>query len=277
LSADALRDAGIKPRHTRLGTQRLPCPKCAAEKHRPDDDALALTIEDGAAIWYCHRCHWSGSTRGKQETAPHAANVTRLDRTGAETRAARKARLIWDAARLADVHPYLARKGIAGYGLRRIARFAYSVANMMENALIVPMRDASGEIVNLQGIGPDGTKRFLAGALTRGAFCCVGEWRRGATPERIAIGEGWATVAAFCLLYPAFRGIAALSSANLPRVARIVREKFGNTEIIICGDADVAGMQAAGEAAASVHAEIRAPGTMGVDWADLWRESQHAS
>ena len=72
--------------------------------------------------------------------------------------AARNARSKWE---LLDDKPrgrtYLERKGVVNYGLR----FNGSV-------LYVPMR-RGGEIVGLQSIAPDGTKRFTSGCSKRGA------------------------------------------------------------------------------------------------------------
>ena len=271
---DALRSAGIETRNANLGTQRLRCPKCDRQK---PDAALALTIEDGAAVWYCHRCGFKGSTRGGEKierARPFADSrkVVKLDRGAAEARAARKARLIWDAAKLVKEHPYLERKGIAGYGLRRIARYAYS-SNVMENALLVPMRDQSGEIVNLQGIAPDGTKRFICGGGVRSCFALVRHidepWRD--LGERIAIGEGFASVFSYCRLHPGCRGVAALSASNLPAVAKLFRAQFPAAQIIIAADQDAPGARAAGEASVAVGALVHVPGfgVKGItDWND---------
>jgi len=275
---DSLRNAGIEYRHIQIGTQRLRCPRCDRSKR---DEALSLLIEDGSAVWHCFRCGWAGSTRekpprgGRGERGGFPANITRLDRAGAEARAARKARLIWDAAKPSEIlHPYLVRKGIAGYGLSRILHFAYSAANSIENALLVPMRDQSGEVVNIQGIGPDGTKRFLAGGKVRGCFALVRHidkpWRD--LGERIAIGEGFASVFSYCRLHPGFRGVAALSASNLPAVARLLRAQFPNAEIVIAADQDVPGARAAGEACIAINALVHVPGfgRAGiVDWNDL--------
>jgi len=205
---------------------------------------------------------------------PHFSNVARLDRAGAEARAARKARLIWDAAKLVDAHPYLTRKGIAAFGLRRIARFAYSAANFVENTLLVPMRDKLGEIVNLQGIGPDGTKRFLVGGKVRGCFALVRHvdkpWRE--LGERIAIGEGYASVFSYCRLHSGCRGVAALSASNLPAVAKLFRAQFPSAEIVVAADQDYPGARAAGEACIAIGATVHCPGfgRAGiVDWNDL--------
>lgn len=57
----SLRDFGIELRRPRLGENRTACPKCG----RRHDDALAVLIEDGGAfVFLCHRCGWSGGSKG---------------------------------------------------------------------------------------------------------------------------------------------------------------------------------------------------------------------
>src|SRR4051812_42294266 len=112
--ADALRNAGIKYRDIRPGTQRLRCPKCDRKK---TDTALSLSIRHDCAVWHCFRCGWSGGTRGGETLQ---IPVTRkqsdcVDRVEIEARAARKAAVIWNAAQPVDSHPYLARKGIGAF------------------------------------------------------------------------------------------------------------------------------------------------------------------
>jgi len=268
-----LATAGITPRHFRPGTQRLPCPECARAKHRPRDDALSLLIDETGATWLCHRCGFKGGVREHgalrvvQPALPARRPVPQSNREGI---AAERARAIWRAARPAPAdHPYLTRKRIPADGLRLIERFHYSVSRVLDHALLVPLRDVSGAIVNLQGIDADGEKRFLAGGRMRGCFACVGPWRREVEPELIAIGEGWASVSSYCRLHSAYRGVAAMSAGNLSAVARIFREKFPSAEIVVAADQDEAGARAAGEASVVARADIHFPGMAGVaDWND---------
>src|SRR4051812_41205416 len=59
-----LSEVSIRLKSTRPGEHRAACPECARGKARNDDDALAVRVEpDGRALWGCHRCGWSGSTR----------------------------------------------------------------------------------------------------------------------------------------------------------------------------------------------------------------------
>jgi putative DNA primase/helicase len=59
MSGDRLADVGIHLRRpNQSGNHRPPCPQCLKGKH---DDALSVTIEsDGGAVWFCHRCEWTG-------------------------------------------------------------------------------------------------------------------------------------------------------------------------------------------------------------------------
>jgi putative DNA primase/helicase len=270
---DAIRLVGIEPRHLRPGTQRLPCPQCAQAKSRPRDDALALLIEDDHAVWICHRCGLRGSTRERSTAAPVRANVRPFEDAERQERAAARARAIWaSAAEAAPHHPYLQAKRLPPEGMRMIERFAYSNTGVLQHVLLVPLRDEAGAICNLQGISGDGTKRFLLGGKTRGAFACVGEWRREVVPEFLAIGEGWASVMSYVRMHRAYRGIAAMSASNLPTVARLFRAKFPDAEIAIVCDQDKAGALAAGEACVAVNGVLHAPGfrfSGVIDWNDL--------
>lgn len=285
LPGRTLRAQGIEPRHTDSGTQRLPCPRCAEAKHRPRDTALALTIQtDGCAVWLCHRCNFKGGTNGyaceraRIETPRRQARPAeviamddarlRVERERHATKA-NQARAIWRASGPASAdHPYLQKKCLPGAGLRHAPQF-----QSLRDALLVPIRDAGGEIVNLQGIDAAGEKRFLAGAQTRGAFACVGPWEREAAPEMLAVGEGWATAASFIISRRAYRGVAALSAHNLPIVAKIMRDLFPAAKIAILADQDSVGVRAATFAQIAAQADFIAPGFRhaGVkDFSDLW-------
>jgi putative DNA primase/helicase len=144
----------------------------------------------------------------------------------------------------------------------------------LRHALLIPMRDRDGVICNLQGIDGDGQKRFVTGATTKGAFAVLNSpvlrWERGIAAERIAIGEGFASVAAFVQLHPEFLGIAAMSCRNLPAIAEYFREKFPLAELVIAADQDAAGIGAAADARDRTGAELRFPGRDGCkDWADV--------
>ena len=58
--AEQLEGHGIHCKVER-GTQRAACPKCG---RGPKDDALAVTIDEGGAVWVCHRCQWKDGING---------------------------------------------------------------------------------------------------------------------------------------------------------------------------------------------------------------------
>ena len=270
---DPLRAVSGYFRNLSIGDHRLACPRCAESKHRPRDDALSVTVKPGGGyVFHCWRCGIRGGTR--DASAPtFTPGVLKPKPAASAEGSASRALAIWrEAVPAIAHHPYLLRKRIPPDGLRIVPRFAYSTTGALDHALLVPMRDESGRIANLQGIAGDGTKRFMAGVATRGTFACIGPWRREIPPVCLAIGEGWASVTSYHRLHLAYLGVAAMSSGNLPTVARLFRAKYPNAEIVIVADQDAAGARAAGEACAAVNGFLHAPGfrfTGITDWNDL--------
>lgn len=162
----------------------------------------------------------------------------------AQARAADHARQYWNTAVPASTdHPYLLEKRIKGSCLRQIG-----------NELIVPLRDISNRIVNLQHIMPNFSKKFLPGGRITGCFALIAR----AIPEdgEIYIAEGFATAStiAFSRKVPT---IAAMSAGNLKPVAQTIRGKYPHLKIIIAADndhltADNMGLAKGREAAAAV-------------------------
>ena len=145
--------------------------------------------------------------------------------------AARRAKTVFDHASYAT-HPYLARKGFPEHR-------GFVIGG---ERLVVPVRGerGTGDVVGLQTILPDGTKRFgPPGCRVKG-----GGFRLGGGGEGTWYVEGYATAlsvrAALRLLYrPQDAVVIAFSAGNLPQVA-------GRRGIVI-GDRDPKG---AGERAA---------------------------
>lgn len=159
-----------------------------------------------------------------------------------------KASDLWKQGRQATGdHPYLKSKGVRAYGLRQ-----------MGDALMVPVRDEHGVMHSLQFIQPDGTKRFLTGGRLRGCYFALGQVQR-----RILIAEGMATAAT---LFEATgqATAAAFNCGNLAPVARALRAKFPQAELVICADNDIntpgnPGLSAAIEAAKATGALLAVP------------------
>lgn len=159
-------------------------------------------------------------------TAIEAAKSRReRERSDAHAKAANYAQRLWDDARPATAnHSYLARKKIPALCLRQLG-----------DCLLIPLRTVEGELVNIQRIYPDGSKRFLRGGRVTGAFALFG--RELPREGELYIAEGWATAAtiATTLRLPV---IAAMNAANLAPVARIIRAARPRLELTIAADDD---------------------------------------
>jgi phage/plasmid primase-like uncharacterized protein len=177
--------------------------------------------------------------------------------------AATRANTLWDAATpAADDHLYLARKRVASYGLRSIAVWEKKYKDeetgewltaRLPDALLVPLRDAGGNIVSLQAIfgkehdilagGAGGDKDFLPGGPSIGVFHVVGELTGAST---IGIAEGYATAASVHAAtgYPIF---VACTAANLTPVTAIVSEQHRGARVVVAADNDIKPGRSEGE------------------------------
>lgn len=153
------------------------------------------------------------------------------DRRAAADSARRRAWAMWcDAEVEIGAHDYLTRKQIGAEYLR-----ARTHDGRVE--LLVPLRDATGELCNLQRIWPDGTKRYVKNAGVAGLH-----WRTGPMPPEdftgdVAITEGVATAGTVRRLTGA-TVFAALAANNLVAVTEWVRKRLPMARILIAGDDD---------------------------------------
>jgi len=144
------------------------------------------------------------------------------ERRRTQADAGMQAQRIWRTSPPANPdHAYLVKKGMEPIGIRQSGDW-----------LLIPMRDATGSLWNLQRIGPDGAKRFLKNGRTTGLY-----WPIGAFTGTICIAEGAATAAAIHRA-TGHATAAAFSAANLEAVAMALRGKYAEVELIICGDDD---------------------------------------
>jgi len=115
--------------------------------------------------------------------------------------------------------------------------------------LIIPIYNAKQELVNIQIIAKDGTKRFLSGGKKKACFSVIGNYVYG---DKLLICEGFATDASLNE-HSGYAVIVALDAGNLETVAKEIRVLYPEAEIVIAGDNDLSGVgQKAAEAAASV-------------------------
>lgn len=112
-----------------------------------------------------------------------AQDAREADKADAQSKAAERARWIWSNAKPAAAdYPYLILKGIdtTGLNLRQ---------HPSNGALLVPMFDPAGELVNLQFIHPDGHKPFMPNGRTLGCYTLIGD----DTGQGRVFVEGYAT------------------------------------------------------------------------------------
>lgn len=170
------------------------------------------------------------------------------ERAAQHREAAEKVAAIWAKASPAKAHPYLETKRIPACGARTY-----------RNALLIPIRNTSGELRSLQFILPDGTKRFVTGSETAGGYFAIG----GTPGEALCIAEGFATGASIheATGHPV---AVAFNAGNLAAVAKAMREKFPDLTLILCADDDWRtegnpGLTKASEAARSVGGLVAIP------------------
>lgn len=224
--------------------------------------------------------NWSGGNwikwRAKQHSMPpeeRAAMVALIAKASAKREAERtalalaarlKATRMWDAAK-ESCHPYLDRKGICQSGTRVLGKL-----------LLVPVRNAIGELQSMQVILPDGMKKFLKGGAMEGCFTWL---RRGdETGPRIYICEGLATGTTIHAATGCRPVAVAFSCGNLLPVARSLRRQFPGGRFTICADNDSKtegnpGVKHATATAIDIHARLAVPhGMAGTDFNDLMIE-----
>ena len=150
----------------------------------------------------------------------------------------------WQAGSDQGQSAYLVRKAVQAYALRFGA---------VDGALMVPLRDAAGKLWNLQGIAPDGTKRFLKDGRKSGLWhmlgavpappAVAGAGGHGDNTPRgeliVLVAEGYATAASLheATGYPV---AVAFDAGNLVKVACALRQHYPAALLVLCGDDDQA-------------------------------------
>lgn len=159
--------------------------------------------------------------------------VERTKRAAEQDAAADRAAELWEAASEAGApeHAYLRRKSVAAHGVRVGA----------DGCLLVPLRNAEGELRSLQFIAPERPqgdapdKLFLKGGATAGLFHLLGSLTG---TDVVLVAEGYATAAS---LHEA-TGLpvaCAFNAGNLPAVAKALRKLMGGSAlIVVAGDDD---------------------------------------
>lgn len=161
----------------------------------------------------------------------------------------------WDAASDTGASPYLARKGVQAHGVR----FA------PDGCVLVPLRDAAGDLWNLQRIVPerraDGPEKLF---LTGGRKSSLWHWCGDpAGAPVLLLAEGYATAAS--VHQATGRPVAvAFDAGNLAHVAKALRQQYRAALLVLCGDDDRATEARTGTNTGRVKAEAAARAVRGL-------------
>ena len=177
----------------------------------------------GASTWCSREPVDAREAEQVRERIEQARRQREAEQQRRQLKAASLAQRWWRDARRADPeHPYLVTKQVRSHALRQRG-----------DELLVPLYVA-GELVNLQRIARDGSKRFLYGGRIKGAYSTLGRISPGSA---VCICEGWATGAT---LHQdgGYTVACAMNAGNLKAVATSLRARYPDVEIIIAGDDD---------------------------------------
>lgn len=263
-----------------------PCPVCQGKDRFRFDD------KDGRGTWYCNQCGAGdglslvskalavsvaeaasqvNSVTGNLPPVPADEVATVPDsKKGMKEAAALAARLL-EASRTTTGNAYLTRKGLASLACQ-VLTTTHKVATISYRAgdVLVPLHTPEGNLVNLQLINADGTKRTLKGGQVKGT-CHTLEGKNSAS-KRLWLVEGYATG----LTVNQLTGdtvLVALSSVNLLSLASLVRERHPTQQLIIAADRDLNGdgQTKAAAAANACQGLVALPPVFG-DWNDAFMQ-----
>ncbi|WP_446891130.1 primase-helicase zinc-binding domain-containing protein [Aeromonas veronii] len=291
------------------GRHHGPCPICMAGK-----DRFRFDDKEGRGTFICNQCgagdgldlykrataqSMSEAIRslasylglsGSMSAADHAriekqrqkaakdAEQQRQKEARQREAAAALANLMADEALIIDAaeHPYLKRKGYAGFPVFTLARTYHHEVDGKQysyraGCLLHSIRDNKAEIISAELVTDGGLKTTLAGGSKAGVFIVEPPVDMPTKEvEHLFICEGVATGYAIREIF-GFRalGFAALTKNNMARTALIAHALVPELPIIVC--ADVGAEREAEQAAASVNGMVSAPPSD--DW-DTYRQQQ---
>ena len=190
-----------------------------------------------------------------QKKAEEERKKREAERKQKQLEASEHARILFDSLSEAPGdHKYLQKKQIYSYGLC-----------IKDKSLAVPLRDIKGIVRSIQWINEDGAKRFYSGASIDGLFWSVAlDTLSEDTTERIYLCEGMATGAKAYELTNTPTA-AALTCANLTKLAETLRSAYPKAELVILADDDREtennrqfnpGLREAAKAVNSGHADV---------------------
>ena len=181
-------------------------------------------------------------------------NARHREKKAEHDAAAEQAAAIWAAATPIDdaqTHGYLVKKGIQAHGVKLIetaAARAHCVKlshSLFGPLLVIPMRNAAGELRSLQFITADGTKRPITGGEKQGCHYLIDKLYPAGVTSRVnttdntilIVCEGFATGAS--IHEATGQPVAvAFDSGNLEPVAKSLRKLYPDAALIVAADDD---------------------------------------
>lgn len=255
----AIAAAGLTPPDTIISDGKIH--RFATNDRRGDDAGWYILHLDGIAAgsfgnWREGRSETWCSIERKAQTPEQQKHYATLLRSMQNARhrakkaehdtAAEKAQTIWAAATPIDdaaAHGYLVTKGIQAHGARLIDKAAaQAIAGNLSPSLsglllVIPMRNAAGELRSLQLITEDGTKRPLTGGEKQGCHYLIGQFDAAAHGAMLIVCEGFATGAS--IHEATGQPVAvAFDSGNLEPVCKLLRKAYPHAALIVAADDD---------------------------------------
>jgi phage/plasmid primase-like uncharacterized protein len=214
-----------------------------AEKHSWSSKAVGLMSFQESALY-----------RERIEQAKYAQEAEQ-ERVYAE--AAQKAMDILATAQPCQSHPYLDKKQ-----LKPVSKLM-----VLNDILVVPLQNHTGNIASLQRIWENGDKKNLTGGKMKGSFFLI-----EGDPSKVCICEGVATGMS---IHAATKATVycAMSAANIYETTSIARGRHEVADIVICADDNSAnkintGLNAATQAAQAFSVRVASP-TVPKDFNDM--------
>lgn len=206
----------------------------SSSKDRKNKDGWYI-ISEWKNNYYCYYGCWVKGEQGKCSTLNN--NVNKYEQTAAwkelEAERLKSEKMRIEASRLKafnfiskcsisnDKHPYLEKKQINSCGCL-----------INEKYLIIPIYDDRGGVSSFQSIDNQGTKKFMPDGIVGGCFFTI-----QGVENTICICEGFATGASIHQS-TGYKTLVAFNAGNLKKVAAAAKNKFKNSDIIICADND---------------------------------------
>ncbi|MGE5525937.1 MAG: AAA family ATPase [Rhodospirillaceae bacterium] len=210
---------------------------------------------------------WSAKAERQFSRAERAAFAKRVaearasaeEQRRAETEQARQQSAeIWKQCGPVPSHAYLDAKDVKAHGIRLYSGSLSLNGMNCGGSLVIPLRDLSGVIHSLEFVSPTGDKRFLTRGAKTGHYHGIGK-----PSGCIVVCEGYATGAS---IHEATGHAVAVAfdAGNLVPVARALRAKYADLEIILAADNDQwtegnPGVTKATEAARAVGGKLAVP------------------